>query len=125
MRIDFTNEMEPGCQQNSFHIKTCLLLSYIYAVRVRFPTISQVNIQILFIMDNNNQSNTLAWKLANDYAEEYLRKLKTDFVNQVGEELLKSIIIDVYTNAIQNTLNEADKVIGCSFSSSLWTHFYK
>lgn len=76
-------------------------------------------------MDNNNQSNTLAWKLANDYAEEYLRKLKTDFVNQVGEELLRSIIIDIYTNAIQNTLNEADKVIGCSFSSSLWTHFYK
>ena len=76
-------------------------------------------------MDNNNQSNTLAWKSANDYAEEYLRKLKTDFVNQVGEELLKSIIIDVYTNAIQNTLNEADKIIGCSFSSSLWMYFYK
>ena len=76
-------------------------------------------------MDNNNQSNTLSWKVANDYAEEYLRKLKTDFVNQVGEELLKSIIIDVYTNAIQNTLNEADKVIGFSFSSSLWIHFYK
>ena len=76
-------------------------------------------------MDNNNQSNTLAWKLANDYAEEYLHKLKTDFVNQVGEELLRSIIIDVYTNAIQNTLNEADKIIGCSFSSPLWINFYK
>lgn len=76
-------------------------------------------------MDNNNQSNTLAWELANDYAEEYLRKLKTDFVNQVGEELLRSIIIDIYTNAIQNTLNEADKIIGCSFSSSLWMYFYK
>ena len=76
-------------------------------------------------MDNNNQSNTLAWKLAKDYAEEYLRKLKTDFVNQVGEELLKSIIIDIYTNALQNTLNEADKIIGCSFSSSLWMYFYK
>ena len=76
-------------------------------------------------MDNNNQSNTLAWKLAKDYAEEYLRKLNTDFVNQVGEELLRSIIIDIYTNAIQNTLNEADKIIGCSFSSSLWMYFYK
>ena len=76
-------------------------------------------------MDNNNQSNTRAWKLANDYAEEYLRKLNTDFVNQVGEELLRSIIIDIYTNAIQNTLNEADKIIGCSFSSSLWMYFYK
>ena len=76
-------------------------------------------------MYNNNQSNTIAWKLANDYAEEYLRKLKTDFVNQVGEELLRSIIIDVYTNAIQNTLNEADKIIGCSFSSPLWINFYK
>ena len=76
-------------------------------------------------MDNNNQSNTLAWKLANDYAEEYLRKLKTDFVNQVGEELLRSIIIDVYTSSLQNTLNEADKIIGVSFSSSLWMYFYK
>ena len=76
-------------------------------------------------MDNNNQSNTLAWKIANEYAEEYLRKLKTDFVNQVGEELLRSIIIDIYTSAIQNTLNEADKIIGCSFSSPLWKNFYK
>lgn len=76
-------------------------------------------------MDNNNQSNTLAWKIANEYAEEYLRKLNTDFVNQVGEELLRSIIIDVYTNAIRNTLNEADKIIGFSFSSSLWMYFYK
>ena len=76
-------------------------------------------------MDNNNQSNTLAWKLANDYAEEYLRKLNTDFVNQVGEELLRSIIIDVYTSSLQNTLNEADKIIGVSFSSSLWMYFYK
>ena len=76
-------------------------------------------------MDNNNQSNTLAWKIANEYAEEYLRKLNTDFVNQVGEELLRSIIIDVYTSSLQNTLNEADKIIGVSFSSSLWMYFYK
>lgn len=76
-------------------------------------------------MDNNNQSNTIAWKLANDYAEEYLRKLNTDFVNQVGEELLRSIIIDVYTSSLQNTLNEADKIIGVSFSSPLWINFYK
>ena len=79
-------------------------------------------------MDNNNQSNTLAWKLANDYAEEYLRKLKTDFVNQVGEELLRSIIIDVYLNAVQNTLNEVDSVAGCPSDPLLriciWTHFY-
>ena len=76
-------------------------------------------------MNKEELSQTIAWKSANDYAEEYLRKLKTDFVNQVGEELLKSIIIDIYTNAIQNTLNEADKIIGCSFSSPLWMYFYK
>ena len=80
-------------------------------------------------MDNNNQSNTLAWKIANDYAEEYLRKLKTDFVNQVGEELLRSIIIEVYLNAVHNTLNEVDTVSGCNtdiFSRiNIWTQFYK
>lgn len=76
-------------------------------------------------MNEYELSQTIAWKSANDYAEDYLRKLNTDFVNQVGEELLRSIIIDIYTNAIQNTLNEADKIIGCSFSSSLWMYFYK
>ena len=76
-------------------------------------------------MNKEELSQTFAYKSAKDYADKYLDKLNTDFVNQVGEELLRSIIIDVYTNAIQNTLNEADKIIGCSFSSPLWINFYK
>ena len=79
-------------------------------------------------MDYNELSKTIAWKSANDYADKYLDKLNTDFVNKVGEELLKSIIIDVYLHAVQNTLNEVDAVAGCPSDPllriNIWTHFY-
>ena len=79
-------------------------------------------------MNKEELSQTFAYKSAKDYADKYLDKLNTDFVNQVGEELLRSIIIDVYLNAVQNTLNEVDAVAGCPSDPLLgiciWTHFY-
>lgn len=79
-------------------------------------------------MNKEELSQTFAYKSAKDFADKYLDKLNTDFVNQVGEELLRSIIIDVYLNAVQNTLNEVDAVAGCPSDPLLriciWTHFY-
>lgn len=79
-------------------------------------------------MNQEELSQTFAYKSAKDYADKYLDKLNNDFVNQVGEELLKSVIIDVYLNAIQNTLNEVDAAAGCPSDPllriNIWKHFY-
>lgn len=79
-------------------------------------------------MNKEELSQTIAWKSAKDYADKYLNKLNIDFVNRVGEDVLSSIIIEVYLNAVQNTLNEVDAVVGCNADIlsriNIWTHFY-
>lgn len=80
-------------------------------------------------MTKDELSQTFAWKSAKDYADKYLDKLNIDFVNRVGEDVLSSIIIEVYLNAVHNTLNEIDAAVGCNADIlsriNIWTHFYK